>query len=96
MNSRHPNIRFTKEEEQNDSLSFLDILVSRDVGKFVTNIYRKPTFSGVYSHLDSFIPLYFKHGLILSLLYRLFRLCSDHDKFRQEVSNLKSIILSKN
>ena len=95
MNSRHPNIRFTKEEEQNDSLSFLDILVSRDVGKFVTNIYRKPTFSGVYSHFDSFIPLYFKHGLILSLLYRLFRLCSDHDKFHQEVSNLKSI-LSKN
>ena len=47
MNSRHKNIKFTYEEEQNDSMSFLDIKITREVGKLTTSVYRKKTFSGV-------------------------------------------------
>ena len=36
-------------------MSFLDIEISRENGKFVTAIYRKPTFSGVYTHFKSFL-----------------------------------------
>ena len=43
------------EREKNGKLSFLDIEVSREKGKFVTTVYRKPTFSGVYTQ---FIPYY--------------------------------------
>ena len=39
---------FTIETEQNNKISFLDISVNRELGKFITSIYRKPTFSGVY------------------------------------------------
>ena len=31
-------------------------------GKFVTNVYRKKTFSGVYTNFDSFIPETYKTG----------------------------------
>ena len=47
LNTCHPNMSFSFEQEINDKLSFLDVEVSRQQGKFVTTVYRKPTFSGV-------------------------------------------------
>ena len=51
---------FSFEQEINGKLSFLDVEVSRQQGKFVTTVYRKPTFSGVYNHSDSFCQRYTK------------------------------------
>ena len=65
MNSRQNNINFTKEFEENNSLSFLDVLVFSNVDTLVTSIYRKPTFSGVFSNFNSFIPTVNKHVLIM-------------------------------
>ena len=65
MNSRHNNINFTKELEENNSLYFLDVLVFRNVDTLVTSIYRKPTFSGVFTNFNSFIPTVYKHVLIM-------------------------------
>ena len=47
-------MNFTFEQEKNGKLSFLDVEVSRDGNTFATSVYRKPTFSGVYTHIDSF------------------------------------------
>jgi hypothetical protein len=55
MNSRHRNIRFTYEEEQNDALAFLDIKITRSPEGFTTSVYRKKTFSGVYLNFGSFL-----------------------------------------
>ena len=95
LNSRHENNNFSIEEENEGSFSFLDVKVSRENTKFVTNIYRKPTFSGVLSNFHSFIDVPYKYGLIYSLLYRYFRICSDWKKFHYEINKLKSIF-SKN
>ena len=56
FNTRHPNMSFSFEEEKNGKLSFLDVEVSREKGKFVTTVYRKSTFSGVYTHFENFLP----------------------------------------
>ena len=50
---------FTIKTEQNNKISFLDVSVIRELGKFITSVYRKPTFNGVYTHFDSFylIPI---------------------------------------
>ena len=40
---------FTIETEQNKKISFLDVNVINEQGKFITTVYRKPTFSGVYT-----------------------------------------------
>ena len=45
---------FTIETEQNNKISFLDVNVVCEQGKFTVNIYQKLTFSGVYTHFDSF------------------------------------------
>ena len=67
LNSKHKNIKFTYEKESNDSLPFLDILISRSENGFKTSVYHKPTFSGVYSNFNSFIYDQYKIGLIFTM-----------------------------
>ena len=38
--------------------------VIREQGKFVTSVYRKPTFSDVYTHFDSFLRDTYQIGMI--------------------------------
>ena len=45
---------FSFEQKVNGMLSFLDVEASRQQGKFVTTVYRKPAFNGVYTYFDSF------------------------------------------
>ena len=55
LNGQHVNISFTSEVEHNETLSFLDVKVSRNNDNFNTSLYRKPMFRGVYSNFNSFI-----------------------------------------
>ena len=48
LNSIHPFLCFTFEKESNLALPFLDVLVKKSPSKFITSIYRKPTFTGQY------------------------------------------------
>ena len=90
LSSKHPNINFSLEKENDGRLSFLDINIFHEKGKFVTNA--KKTFSGVYTNFNSFIPEIYKTDLIKSLLFRCFNLCSDFVKFHHEINILKSIL----
>ena len=51
-------------------MPFLDVNAFSENGKFVTNVYRKETFTGVYTNFSSFIPLEHKFGLVYTLLHR--------------------------
>ena len=81
------------EQEKDGKLSFLEVEVSRQEGHFVTTVYRKPTFSGVYTHFESFLPTIYKFGMIYTLVYRCFKICSDWTKFNEELNFLKQIFL---
>ena len=91
LNCQHPNIKFTSEIEEHNCMSFLDFKITRELNSFSTSVYRKPTFSGIFTNCDSFIPLSYKTLLIWSLLYRAFSLCSSFELFRQEILKLKDI-----
>ena len=84
---------FSYEVERDGKLSFLDVNVFREEGQFVTNVYRKTTFSGVYTHFESFLPATYKFGMVYTLAYRCFRICSDWTKFNQELRFLKGVFL---
>ena len=66
----------------------------RENGTFVTNVYRKETFTGVYTNFSGFIPLEHKFGLVYMLLHCFFCLVSDMSKFHFEIEKLKEILLS--
>ena len=63
INSRHESMSFTYEVEAEGKLAFLDVLVSRIEGAFCTSLYRKTTFSGLYTHYKSCMPDTYKKGL---------------------------------
>ena len=58
---------------------------------FSASIYRKVTFSGVFTNFESFIPVSYKSILIFTLLFRALKLCSNFELFHQEILNLKDI-----
>ena len=64
------------EEENNGQLPFLDLLVER-CDSFLTSIYRKPTFTGLYLDWHSFAPKSRKLNLIRCLSYRALNICCD-------------------
>ena len=92
MNYQHSNLKFTFEVETNNSFSFLDVKICRENDRFTTSIYRKPTFSGVFTHCDSFIPAFYKHGLVNTLIFRCFKICSSYEKIHNEIVSLKDIL----
>ena len=56
----------------------------------MTSVYRKPTFSGVFTNFRSFIPKSYKCNLLFTLLHRAFRLYSNFERFYQETDKLKT------
>ena len=92
LNSKHRNIRFTGEKEQNNSIPFWDVLITRTSNSFNTSVYHKPTFSGVYSNFNSFISEEYKVGFIFTLLLWTFSIVSDFSRFHSEVCHLKEIL----
>ena len=91
LSSKHPSINFSLEKENDGRLSFLDTNIVREKGKFVTNAYRKKTFSGVYTNFNSLVTETYKTSLIESLLFRCCNLCTDFVKFHHEINILKKI-----
>ena len=76
LNSLDTSIQFTMEEEKNNTLPFLDILITKVeniVGQtqFSTSIYRKPTFTGLLLKWNSFVPHFYKISAISSIIYRV-------------------------
>ena len=89
--NQHKNIKFTSETENEGSIAFLDIKITSDNNKFMTSIYHKPTFSRVLTNFGSFIPKSYKYKLLFTLLHRAFKLCSNFERFHQEIDKLKTI-----
>jgi len=92
LNSAHPHLSFTKESESNESLSFLDVRVTRNEnGKALTSVYRKPTWSGLYLHFLSFAPIRYKRGLVRTLFDRSRKICSP-EHLNEELEFLTKIL----
>ena len=93
MSSKHQNIKLTVEQENFVSLLVLDIKICRKSGKFVTGVYRKPTYRGVFTNYEGFIPTYQKRGLFHTLLRGSFSICCDFKTFHFEIDHLKTILM---
>ena len=73
-------------------MSFLDEKIIREDKTFTTSVYRKPTFSG-YTHFGSFLPPAYKFGIVYTVAYRCFRICSSWTKLHTELFFLKHIFM---
>ena len=72
-------------------MSFLDVKISRKNSKFVITVYCKLAFSGIYIHFESFLPSTHKFGMLYTLVYRCFTLCSDWTRVHRDLKTSKEI-----
>ena len=94
LNSRHPNIKFTCDNEKNAQLPFLDLCIKRSNGEFLTSIYRKPTYTGLLSKYDSFSPILYKSNLVATLTYRAYKLSSNFINFHIDMTYITGVLRS--
>ena len=80
------------DEEKDNKLPFLDELVEWRSFAFVTSIYRKPTFTGLYLGWDAFVPKSRRINLIRCLTFRALKICSDN-KIKSEFEQIKNLFL---
>ena len=92
LKSKQRNIRFNCEKEHNNSMPFLDTLITRTSNDFKASVYQKPTFREVYSNFNSFTSKEYKVSLILTLLFRTFSVVLDFSRFHLKVCHLKEIL----
>ena len=92
LNNCHANIKFTVEFEENSTIPFLDVLITRHSHTFSTSVYRKKTFAGLYTKWDSFTPRKYKINLIRTLTFRCFRICSSPSLLRSSLSELRKLL----
>ena len=67
---------------------------SKNQTKFLTSVYRKPTFTGQYTYLNSIGPKR-KTNLIGTLVHRALEICF-WEKLLNEVSKIKNILQQNN
>ena len=91
INSKHRNIKFTFDTEDSNNFSLLDVKITQQNKQFVTSIFPKATFSGVFTNYNSFISDTCKIGLVHMLLFWFFQIYSCMEKIHIEVELLRSI-----
>jgi len=93
LNMLHPALKFTMQLESANVLPFLDVLVERTACGFITSIYGKPTFTGQYTHWDSYSSTRYKIALINTLVNRAQRICSP-GKLPVEIDKIMKILVT--
>ena len=93
LNEQHPSIQFTREEESDHKIPFLDVMVERRGVSVTTSVYRKPTHTDRYLHYSSH-----HHGrqllsAICSLRDRAHNVCATTRR-RDELSHLSKVFHS--
>ena len=96
MNLKDKNIKFNFETEDLNNFSFSDVKISRKNKRFVTSIFRKATFIGIFTNYDSFIFDTCKKDAVNTLLLRFFKVCSSIENGHVEVEHLRGIFKCNN
>jgi hypothetical protein len=76
------------EKEEDNGISFLDVAVTRRNRRFTTDVYRKPTYTDLYTHYTSHHHPCVKAGTVRCLGLRAETIC-DGESRRKELKHLK-------
>ena len=94
INFVDPSIQFTTEEQkEDDSMPFLDILVTpQEDGTLTSKVYRKPTHTDQYLQWDSHHNLACKYSVINTLTHRAKAVCSNPQMLTEELNHLEGAL----
>ena len=91
LNNLHHSIKFKVEIETNESLPFLDTVVSRSENDTIKyKVYRKPTHSETYIHAFSSHSDKVKTGVISNMFLRAYKIC-DMEFLDEEIDHIRNV-----
>ena len=97
LNSFHSNIKFTHELEEEGSIPFLDVKISRtEDDQIETSVYRKETNTDIYMNWHSHAPTSWKIATLKSLIKRALLISSKAESLKAELIYLKNTFCEKN
>ena len=93
INNIHPAIKFTREEESENTIPMLDTKITRSQdGKLSFSVYRKPTHTDQYLQFNSNQPLQHKLGVIKTLVHRCKTICTNEENKLKEIEHLQKVL----
>ena len=88
LNSFDENIQFTFEMEEENKLTFLDLMIIRSTNDTINiTVYRKPTNTYIYVNCHSHSLLQCKKTAVNVLIQRAIEICSDEKFLDKELDN---------
>ena len=91
LNFLNPTLKFASEKERSESLAFLDVKVQKSDNKFITSVYRNPSFTDQYIRRISFALSKRKKNLVSTSVYRALCICSK-SMLQQKLVNIRIIL----
>ena len=89
LNSKHEKIRYIMEKSTDArTITFLDVQVELNKSGYNTWVWRKPTYTGLLLNFNANCSQTWKSSLIMCLLHRAKKICSNDFLYKQEVKKL--------
>ena len=96
LNSKHENIRFTMEKSTDArTITFLNVQIEWNESDYNTWTWRKPTNTGLPLNFNANCPQTWKSSLIMCLLHRAKKICSNDFLYKQEVKKTMLVVSKK-
>ena len=93
INTVHPNMHFTMEEENCEKIQFLDTVVVKGDRFFQNDVFRKPTDTGLYLNWSSLVPVGYTIGLAKCLLGRALTICSSWELIHNQFEYIRKTLV---
>ena len=91
LNGLHPSLTFTMELPVDNKIPFIGIEIVKNGTKLETQVYRKPTNTGLLLHFQSHTDKRYKDSLLKTMIHRAYALSSTTEAFNTECTKLRFI-----
>ena len=91
LNNLYPSLSFTMELARNDRISFIGMEILKKGSRLKTEVYRKPTNTGLLLHFHSHVDKRYKECLNNTMVHRAKALSSTPQGLEQECEKLRTI-----
>ena len=92
LDSFHPSLSFTIEFPDNNKIPFIGIEIIKNGTRIETQVYRKPTNTGLLLDFQSHTDKRYKECLLKTMIHRAHSLSSTTEAFNEECNRLRGIL----